>query len=341
MPIMKRLGGKKFVLVLVLIIGFFAFLLSFPAILTFTVLHEREKAFEAMREEFPVTVNPREKTITESDLVNAYLEDLHSPFHAAVYEVSGPLRRLFELVAVAISRSPWYEAIASTDGRLVLITAGMRKEQAANSFGSALGWGTIEKQQFLTRGTYSSLPLTEGSFSPGVYLVEKSATPLQAQALVNERFSSEVIARYSSTTAKIVPFEDALTIASLIEREAAGQGDMRLVSGIIWNRLFINMPLQIDATLQYAKANAAKGGNWWPQPIPRDRFIKSLFNTYLHKGLPPAPIANPSVASVLAALNPKKTSCLFYFHDAHGGFHCSETYEGHVALLKKYYGRGK
>jgi UPF0755 protein len=57
--------------------------------------------------------------------------------------------------------------------------------------------------------------------------------------------------------------------------------------------------------------------------------------------LPPTPIANPSVAAVLAALNPKKTTCLFYFHDASAGFHCSDTYEQHVALLKKYYGRGK
>ena len=75
--------------------------------------------------------------------------------------------------------------------------------------------------------------------------------------------------------------------------------------------------------------------------MPDDRFRKSPYNTYLHKGLPPAPIANPSVDSILAALNPKNTSCLFYFHDARGRFHCTDTYAEHVALLKKYYGRGK
>jgi UPF0755 protein len=61
----------------------------------------------------------------------------------------------------------------------------------------------------------------------------------------------------------------------------------------------------------------------------------------MNKGLPPTPIANPSVAAVLAALNPTKTDCLFYFHDRKGDFHCSETYEGHVAALKKYYGQGR
>ena len=116
---------------------------------------------------------------------------------------------------------------------------------------------------------------------------------------------------------------------------------MRLISGIIWNRLFMNMNLQIDATVQYAKANNRAVSSWWPKVLPADISRKSPYNTYLHSGLPPTPIANPSVASVLAALNPKSTSCLFYFHDSMGQFHCTDTYAAHVALLKKYYGQGK
>ena len=165
--------------------------------------------------------------------------------------------------------------------------------------------------------------------------------PSEAQALVNERFYEKILSHYGTTTAQVVPLNQALTIASLIEREAGGADDRRLISGIIWNRLFINMNLQIDATLQYVKANSLAGANWWPKPMPADRFRKSPYNTYLNNGLPPTPIASPSVASVLAALNPKNTSCLFYFHDASGGFHCSDTYAEHVVLLKKYYGRGK
>ena len=83
------------------------------------------------------------------------------------------------------------------------------------------------------------------------------------------------------------------------------------------------------------------GAAWWPNVLPKDRFRVSPYNTYQHTGLPPTPIANPSVASVLAALNPRNTSCLFYFHDAARQFHCSDTYAEHVALLKKYFGRGK
>ena len=165
--------------------------------------------------------------------------------------------------------------------------------------------------------------------------------PAEAQGVVNDRFVKNVLSRYGATTAKIVPLDQALTIASLIEREAGGLSDMRSISGIIWNRLFIGMNLQVDATLQYAKANAPTAKSWWPGVVPADRFRKSPYNTYLHKGLPPTPIANPSVASIVAALNPKNTSCLFYFHDAAKRFHCTDTYPEHVALLKKYYGRGK
>ena len=112
---------------------------------------------------------------------------------------------------------------------------------------------------------------------------------------------------------------------------------MRLISGIMWNRLFADMNLQIDATLQYAKASNRATNNWWPKVAPVDKYIKSAYNTYTYKGLPPAPIANPSVAAILAALNPVNTPCLYYFNDKAGDFHCSESYAEHVKLLKKYY----
>ncbi|MEK7114181.1 MAG: endolytic transglycosylase MltG, partial [Patescibacteria group bacterium] len=198
-----------------------------------------------------------------------------------------------------------------------------------------------QKKEFTTAARGESLPLLEGSFSPGIYLLAEDTTPREAQALVNELFTEDILSHYGPETANVVPLEQALTIASLIEREAGGPDDMRLISGIIWNRLFINMRLQIDATLQYAKANGVAGVGWWPKPVPADRFRKSPYNTYLYSGLPPTPIANPSVASVLAALNPRNTSCLFYFHDAAKQFHCTDTYAEHVALLKKYFGRGK
>jgi UPF0755 protein len=110
---------------------------------------------------------------------------------------------------------------------------------------------------------------------------------------------------------------------------------MKLISGIIWNRIFKGMKLQMDATLQYAKGNEEEG--WWKEVNPEDKKIDSSYNTYLHVGLPPAPIANPGIAAIDAAYNPEKTECLFYLHDKKGKIHCSRTYEEHKKNIAIYY----
>ncbi len=315
--------------------------LSLPTLLVVELKQAQEQPLFTPNEAFPVTVNPKNKTIVESAAVNALFEP-GSPLVAAASNTQNALASVFEWVALSITSMPWYQALAGVDARFVVITPGMRKEQVASAFASTLGWDAKQKQTFLTPTPYSSLPLAEGSFSPGVYTLDVGMSSTVAQALVNDRFRSEILSHYGTTTAQIVPLNEALTIASLIEREAGGADDMRIISGIIWNRLFINMPLQIDATLQYAKVGrSGTGGSWWPQVVPSDRFRISAYNTYLHGGLPPTPIASPSVASVLAALNPVNTTCIFYFHDSARQFHCSDTYAEHVALLKKYFGRGK
>ena len=341
---MSRISAKLWVGVgalLVVVVG--ATILSFPPILAVSI--EQERAFALMLEQFPVTVNPQEKRIVESEHVNTFLESPNSPLQAAVGNVGNVFWNLFAWLATGIADAPWYQslgAVAISSDRFVTITPGMRKEQVATVFAKTLGWNEKQKKEFLTASSPDTfLPLPEGSFAPGIYTLGVNTTPSMAQALVNKRFENDVLARYGPEIAKIVPLAQALIIASLIEREAGGADDMRIISGIIWNRLFINMKLQIDATLQYAKANTNATQSWWPRVVPADRFRKSPYNTYLHAGLPPNPIANPSVASIIATLNPRNTPCIFYFHDAAGGFHCTDTYVEHVALLKKYYGRGK
>lgn len=315
---------------------------SFPLLLVLSVRHEQNQTVSAAPEQFPVTVDPGNKLIVENATVNALFEDSSSPFQAAVWSVGGAVGKIFELIALAIADAPWYQSIAAVDGsRLVAITPGMRKEQVAGAFTKALAWNAKQKLEFLTATPNSLLQLSEGSFAPGIYPIALGTTPAEARMLVSDRFYKDVISHYGTTTLNIVPLNQALTIASLIEREKGGNDDMRVISGIIWNRLFIGMNLQIDATLQYVKASGGTTKSWWPAVVSGDMYRASPYNTYLHKGLPPTPIANPSVASILAALNPKSTSCLFYFHDAYRGFHCTDTYAEHVALLKKYYGRGK
>jgi len=310
-------------------LGFF----SIPSVLS----HELTQKTEAPPEPpFTVTVDPERKLIVVDPEIEALLEEEPTSLIASV----GSLEWAFEMLAKAITDIPGYGLVAGADQKFVTIYPGYRKEQVARAFGSALGWNAKKRADFLKEVTTSPPVLEEGQFQPGTYAVTSLMTPQEIHMALYDRFSTEILERYSTTTADRVPLRDALIIASLIEREAGGWHDMRDISGVIWNRIFAGMNLQIDATLQYAKADGAKG-NWWPKPVPDDKYIKSRFNTYRYGGLPPAPIANPSVAAVVAALNPKKTDCMFYFHDSRGRFHCSPDYKGHVALLKKHYGQGK
>lgn len=314
---------------------------AIPFFFVLSVSHEQSLSAPIASGQFPVTVDPRNRVIAEDARVNAYLTSPSSPLSAAVGGLGDTLWSVFAWIATTISDASWYQGIASVAGRVVTITPGMRKEQVAATFGNVLSWNDKQKKEFVTASATSTLPLFEGSFSPGTYLVTNGMTPKEAQALVNDRFIKDVLSHYGTSTAAVVPLQQAITVASLIQRETIGTSDMRLVSGIIWNRLFAGMNLQIDATLQYAKANTKSAISWWPKVVPADARRSSPYNTYVNPGLPPTPIANPSVAAVLAALNPIETSCYFYFNDAQGNIHCTDTYEQHVALLKKYYGRGK
>lgn len=317
----------------VLAVGFF----SIPSIVATDIELSDTSAVQSA---FPVTVNPSEKTITEDPAVEALLDQQPSSLSASA---SSP-RTLLTWLAVKISNISAYQQIAGAAGihsLFVTVLPGYREEQVAQSVGKTLGWTPGQRLSFTKN--YESLPpgLTEGTVVPGTYFLSASE-PKDVATLMHERFEKEIMARYSTSTEEQVPLEQALTIASLLQREAGDWEDMRLISGVIWNRLFSGMKLQIDATLQYAEANNTKGaGGWWPSVEPKDKYIKSAYNTYQKKGLPPGPIANPSIAAVLAALNPKKTDCLFYFHDSQGQFHCTKTYKEHVAMLKKYYGQGK
>ncbi|HEX2792207.1 MAG TPA: endolytic transglycosylase MltG [Candidatus Paceibacterota bacterium] len=328
----KRLGPAV-VSVIVLAIAFFAL----PSVLAIDL---KIAELGDVKGEFPVTVNPIARTITEDPEVEALLSGNSSGLPAAV----GLAGNVFTWFASVIADTPVYRRIGGAvgaDTAFVVIQPGFREEEVAAAFGKTLGWSTTERTAFLKQVHSTPPTLGEGQFVPGTYAVPTIAEAADIQALLNERYSTEILARYSTTTAEIVPIGDALTIASMIERETRNPAEMRMVSGIIWNRLFSGMNLQIDATLQYVKASNTNTKSWWPKVVPDDKYLKSAYNTYKNKGLPPGPISNPSTAAVIAALNPKKTDCMFYFHDDYGRFYCSDTYEEHVAQLKKQFGRGK
>lgn len=285
---------------------------------------------------FPVSVNPQTKTISEDPNAESYFKENLASASWSNKTHSGWLGKVLGTLA----RSSILQNLASPTSRLLVIQSGERKEEVAKNFSDILKWSKEQRALFMAAISSSSPELLEGKFYPGNYTVAKGALPEDVFPLVIEKFEEEILARYDESVEAMVPLKDALTIASLLEREAYDFEDMRQISGVIWNRLFIAMPLQIDATLQYTKGSRPSEP-WWPKVLPSDKYIKSPYNTYQNEGLPPAPIANPSLDAIVAALNPKKTECYYYFHDSKGGFHCSATYEEHVKLLKQYFGRGK
>lgn len=334
-------NNKKIVYIIFAFILLFLSVFSMPFFLRVFIEQSNVQPLISLDDtfkEFPVTVNPKTKTIIEDEKVNMFLANKHSLLGATVIGGRDLLWNIFENVALAIANIPWYQNTASVGIRFVDIKPGMRKEQVANAFGDVLRWNSKQKKEFMNPIGTSTLPLVEGSFAPGLYSVGIGMTPMEVQSLVNKKFSADILSRYGTSTQTIVPLKDALIIASLIQRETISTDGMRLLSGIMWNRLFLGMKLQIDATLQYAKANKSSETKWWPKVLPKDKYILSPYNTYKNAGLPPSPIASPSVEAILATLNPIKTPCLFYFNDKSGSFHCSETYDEHVLQIKKYYG---
>ncbi len=295
-----------------------------------------ELANEEVLENFPVSVNPTTKQIIENPLLDWYVSE-HLSIDISRFRQKRFLQRIFsELAQLSL-----YQQFASPLSRTLVIYAGERKEEVIKHFGDILGWTSEQRVEFSSLVTSTNPAFVEGKFYPGSYTVAKTATPSEVADILIKRFAEEILSRYDTSLEAIVPLHDTLVIASLLEREAYDFNDMRYISGIIWNRLFIGMPLQIDATLQYAKGSKLTEAKWWPTIKPSDKYIDSSFNTYKNKGLPPEPISNPSLESVIAALNPRLTDCLFYFHDVDGNFYCSVTYEEHVTKLKEVFGQGK
>lgn len=297
---------------------------------------DTRQVVDAVQQPFPVGVDPARKEIVENEDLGGFLEDYGIRNSLA----DGSHRTWIGNALSVIAQSSIFQNLASAESRILVIRPGERKEEVAKHFGDILRWDADQRTEFLTLITTTEPILPEGTFAPATYITARRAEPAHVAQLVHKRFVDDIGSRYTEDVEARIPLEDALTIASLLEREAYDFEDMRLISGVIWKRLFADMNLQIDATLQYVKGTTSTSA-WWPKVNPEDKYLDSPFNTYANDGLPPSPIANPSAEAVLAALNPRNTDCFYYFHDRRGAFYCSPTYEEHVQQLKKIYGRGK
>lgn len=258
-------------------------------------------------------------------------------FAILAYSVSLSLHHKSPLKIIAsaidnLSHIEFYQSLANPTVKYVSIQEGMRKEQIAAVLTDTLRWGDKDVADFMGYDEYRTTKF-EGRYYPNIYLVPRGITGLEMKKVMNQRFQKKTSDIEASIATSTLNMDRVLTIASIIQREAAGKNDMNLISGVIWNRLWKGMSLQMDATLQYVKGNEDNG--WWPRVVPADKKLESPYNTYLNEGLPPSPIANPGLAAIEAALNPQKTSCLYYFHKDRV-IYCSQTYAEHKRKIDLY-----
>ncbi len=223
---------------------------------------------------------------------------------------------------------------ASPYMKWVVIAPGLRKEEIAALLAKTLGWTFKEERAWISTDTATDPNFIEGVYYPDTYLIPTAEAPAETAKRLIAKFNENFAPYLPQFTAQNIKWARALTLASIVQREAANDADMPLIAGILWNRLNQNIALGVDATLQYARGNTGNG--WWAPISVADKQIDSPFNTYKYKGLPPHPISNPGIPAIEAVLNPTVTNCIYYLHDKNHVIHCAITYAEQQANIQKY-----
>ena len=178
---------------------------------------------------------------------------------------------------------------------------------------------------------------SEGMLFPDTYLIPKESTATAIFDLLTRTFEAKIVTGLGEEiAASALSLDEIVTLASLIEREAQTENDMRHVASILYNRMEVGMPLQVDATLQYVSGYNAQAKDWWAPPSIVVKRQDSPFNTYMRTGLPAHAIANPGLRAIKAALNPLETDDLFYLHAPTGEMYYSEDLDTHNAYVDRY-----
>jgi UPF0755 protein len=175
----------------------------------------------------------------------------------------------------------------------------------------------------------------EGVFAPDTYVFSGKVSDVEvlrtAYNLMQKRLNVAWVNRASETVYTYHCPNDALIVASLIEKETANKAEKSQIAGVILRRLQKNMPLQIDATVIYGLGDQYRG-----KLNEHDLLFDSSYNTYRHSGLPPTPIAMPGLDSIVAALHPDNGTSLYYVAKGDGTHVFSDTLAEHDAAIRKY-----
>ena len=176
----------------------------------------------------------------------------------------------------------------------------------------------------------------EGSLAPNTYSYQKGDTRRNILKKMQE-MQKDIINEAWISRSKDLPFDskkEAIIIASIIEKETSRNNELKLVSGVIMNRLKAGIPLGMDSTIVYefTKGNPKNMRSIKQSDIKKD----SKFNTRKYSGLPPSAIGNPGKLAIEAALNPEKTDFFYFVADGSGGHAFSKTLKEHNINVAKW-----
>ncbi len=178
----------------------------------------------------------------------------------------------------------------------------------------------------------------EGRFFPDTYLFGKGESDLavlgRAHRAMRKQLESAWIRRASDLP--LSSADDALVLASIVEKETGSPKERALIAGVFTNRLRIRMPLQTDPTVIYGLGERFDGNL-----RKRDLLTDTPFNTYTRNGLPPSPIANPGLAALIAAVSPERTDALYFVAKGDGTHQFSRTLDEHNRAVARFQQAGR
>lgn len=243
-----------------------------------------------------------------------------------------------------------YELVPGTTPHKLLSML-VRGEESLKSITLMEGWtfyqvrGALQKAEQLTPDTLALSPEIimeklgksgihpEGRFFPDTYSYAKGSSDLavlkRAARAMDRRLDAAWSLRSPDTPLKSP--EQALILASIVEKETGKPSDRAVIGGVFTNRLRIGMPLQTDPTVIYGLKQQFDGNL-----RKRDLLADTPYNTYTRLGLPPTPIAMPGKAALLAAVQPAPTKALYFVSRGDGSSEFSSTLDEHNRAVNKY-----
>lgn len=251
-------------------------------------------------------------------IATAYLQRLNQKLRAGSFQLSSSFStpEIVKLLATGGSTDVWLQ-----------IKEGYRLEQVAAALPQAVNFSP---QEFI-----DALKGQEGRLFPDTYRISPQSTPEEIGQTLQSYFSQKWQEASQDKTSQLSA-NDSLILASLLEREARTLASRQLVAGILLNRLELGMPLQVDATVQYARDSRPSVSQYWTPVSKAELKIDSPYNTYLYPGLPPGPICNPGYDSLFAACHPTDSDYLYYITGNDNKMHYARTLEEHNLNISRY-----